>query len=66
MAFADNAVVRGLLQRSGETALPVVLIDGELALAGRYPSRDDLARWAGVPTAAQPKPAGCCSGGKCC
>ena len=68
MAFAENAIVKGLLERSGESALPVILVDGELALAGRYPSRDDLARWAGVTLPSKPKSAagGCCSGGSCC
>src|ERR1035437_10637641 len=49
MAFAENAAVKGLLDRSGETALPVTLVDGEVAFAGRYPSRADLARWIGEP-----------------
>ena len=68
MAFAENAIVKGLLQRSGESALPVTLIEGELALAGRYPSRDELARWVGIATAvAAPAAAGsCCGGGRCC
>ncbi len=48
MAFAENATVRGFLERAGQKALPVTLIDGELALAGHYPSRADLARWAGA------------------
>ena len=48
MAFAENAVVKGLLERSGESALPVTLVDGEVAFAGRYPRREDLARWIGV------------------
>ena len=71
MAFAGNAIVKGLLERSGEGALPVTLVDGELALAGRYPSRDELARWAGIvpAVAAVETPAaaagGCCSGGRC-
>lgn len=64
-AFAENAIVKGLLERAGQDALPVTLVDGELALAGRYPTRADLARWAGL---AQPAPAAtgstCC--GHCC
>ncbi|MDD5029302.1 MAG: arsenite efflux transporter metallochaperone ArsD [Rhodoferax sp.] len=71
MAFADNAAVKGLLERSGEAALPITLVDGEVAFAGRYPSRDDLARWLGVavpaalaPSAAASSP--CCGGAKCC
>ncbi|MFZ9665385.1 MAG: arsenite efflux transporter metallochaperone ArsD [Limnohabitans sp.] len=67
MAFAENAVVKGLLERTGQTVLPVTLVDGQLALAGRYPSRDDLARWAGVQAqAAETATASCCAGGSCC
>jgi hypothetical protein len=68
MVFAENDIVKGLLQRSGEGALPVTLVQGELALAGRYPSRDELARWTDValPAAAPADVAGCCSGGRCC
>lgn len=67
LAFAGNAVVKDLLERSGEGALPITLIEGELALAGRYPSRDELLRWADVtPAAALPATGSCCSGGRCC
>ena len=71
MAFAENTAVRGLLERSGDSAFPITLVDGEVAFAGRYPSRDDLARWIGV-SAAVTEPisdaasGSCCSGGKCC
>jgi len=74
MAFAENAMVKGLLERSGEGALPVTLVDAEVALAGRYPSRDELARWVGLvaadtePAAARKQDAAsvkCCSGGNC-
>lgn len=61
MAFAQNSAVKGLLERSGQAALPITLVDGEVAFAGRYPSRDDLARWIGAPASGS-----CCSGGKCC
>lgn len=70
MAFADNAAVKGLLERSGEAALPITLVDGEVAFAGRYPTRDDLARWLGTAVAASVAPnaaaGSCCSGGACC
>jgi hypothetical protein len=68
MDFASNQVVRGFLERSGEEALPLILVDGEVALAGRYPNRTELARWAGVKHAAiEIQPAtSCCSGSKCC
>jgi hypothetical protein len=68
MAFAENAAVKGFLERSGAEALPVVLVNGDIALAGRYPNRSELARWAGIlqlmPEAAPA--ADCCSGSKCC
>ena len=67
MVFAETAAVKSMLERSGESALPLTLVDGEVALAGRYPSRDELARWAAIAPAATPAAAGgCCSGGRCC
>ena len=48
IAFAENATVKGFLERSGQEALPLILVDGDIALAGRYPNRAELARWAGV------------------
>lgn len=68
MAFAENTVVKGYLERSGQEALPLVLVNGEVALAGRYPNRVELARWAGIlQTVAETNPAdGCCSDGECC
>jgi Arsenical resistance operon protein ArsD len=65
MAFAENPLVKGYLERSGEEALPLILVDGEVALAGRYPHRSELARWTGIAEVEQPKPPGCCSGSKC-
>jgi hypothetical protein len=67
MAFADNVIVTGFLRRSGHEALPLVLVDGEIALAGRYPNRAELARWAGIDAAVTPAAAStsattCCSG----
>ena len=67
MAFAENTIVKGFLERSGQDALPLILVDGEVALAGRYPNRTELARWAGIAQpVAQVKPAASCSGTSCC
>lgn len=68
LAFAESAVVRGFLERSGAESLPLILVDGEVALAGRYPKRSELARWAGIAeTPADAKPAkSCCGGSRCC
>ena len=57
MAFAQNTAVKGMLERSGEAALPLVLVDGEVALAGRYPQRAELRRWAGLPDVPSVAPA---------
>jgi hypothetical protein len=71
VAFAGNELVKSFLERSGAEGLPLVLVDGEIALAGRYPSRMELARLAGVSAALSGisvtavKAEGCCSGGKC-
>ena len=54
MVFANHRVVKGVLERSGQTGLPLTLVDGDIQCSGRYPSRDELATWADV---ASTKPA---------
>lgn len=65
--FANNPVVSAFLHASGEAGLPLVLVDGEAVLSGRYPSRTELARWARQGDAPSAPGAGaCCSGEQCC
>lgn len=68
MAFIDNTVVKNFLQNSGEDGLPMILLDGECVMAGRYPTRAELAHWYKLPleiTGIAPK--GCCgSNTSCC
>lgn len=68
MAFAENAAVKKFLELSGAEGLPVILVDGNIALTGRYPQRAELARWAGISAVQnENKPAGkCCSDSHCC
>ena len=67
MAFAENEAVRGFLERSGQDSLPITVMDGQVVLAGRYPSRLQLAQWLKLDAAPAPVTASaCCSGGKCC
>jgi hypothetical protein len=68
MAFVNNKATNAFLERSGAEALPLILVDGEMALAGRYPNRIELSRWAGIiQSVDEAKPASsCCSGSKCC
>ena len=66
VAFAENPIVNGFLERSGQESLPLILVDGEVALAGRYPNRAELARWAGLTEAVvEAKQSGCCGGKSC-
>ncbi|KZE27348.1 arsenical resistance operon trans-acting repressor ArsD [Crenobacter luteus] len=67
LAFAENPTVKGFLERSGHEGLPLVLVDGDVAMAGRYPSRKELARWAGIVTiGVAPAQSACCSDSGCC
>jgi AhpD family alkylhydroperoxidase len=51
LAFARNPIVSAFLEKFGQEALPLILADGKFALAGGYPSRDQLAAWAGIASA---------------
>lgn len=68
MAFAENAAVKKFLELSGAEGLPVILVDGDVALTGRYPQRAELARWAGISATQEAStPAGKCGcSGKSC
>jgi AhpD family alkylhydroperoxidase len=52
MAFAEDAEVKAALQAQGEGALPLIKVDGKVQSLGAYPSRDQLATWAGLGAAA--------------
>jgi len=41
MAFAQNPVVRDLLAKEGPPVLPLIILDGEIRLKGRYPTREE-------------------------
>lgn len=55
-AFAGNAIVQQVLTDEGPDALPVVLIDGKLAMKGVYPSPEQLEQLLG----ASPSGESCC------
>ena len=65
-AFAANTTVLQLLQRSGQKVLPVILIDGDVAMAGRYPARTELAQWTGIAAPTGIPVVSCCTGTDCC
>lgn len=47
-AFVDNVTVNSLLFEKGAEVLPLVLVDGELAKTGEYPTATELADWYGI------------------
>lgn len=47
-AFAANSVVKSLLETEGNSCLPLILVDGQVASKGRYAAREDLARLSGL------------------
>ena len=52
-AFSENALVMKSLKEVGNEVLPLVLKDGAIASQGRYPTREELARLAGVASAGE-------------
>ena len=62
-AFADDVAVKSALQTKGEAGLPLVKVDGEVKSSGLYPSRSELAAWAGV---GAPRPEPTAKSANCC
>ncbi|MGL4734443.1 MAG: arsenite efflux transporter metallochaperone ArsD [Enterovibrio sp.] len=48
LVFAQTPAVANFLQIAGDEGLPVVLVNEQIVLTGRYPSRVELARYAGL------------------
>ncbi len=67
-AFVENELVRATLTETGEAALPVLLVNGKVALTGRYPECNELAALLKVRATATSAPAksSCCGGSSCC
>ncbi len=53
-AFARNSIVLEAMKK-GDDALPLLLVDGKISCRGRYPSRKELAEWAGLDPASRPE-----------
>ncbi len=64
--FLRDPQVKAYIDTEGADTLPLVLIDGKQALAGRYPTRAELARWSGSSIIkVHPDAGNCRSGGNC-
>jgi hypothetical protein len=55
-AFTGNPKVKQALNSHGTKTLPMILLDGEVKTSGGYPSRADLARFAGIEFEPAPAP----------
>lgn len=47
-AFAASEVVKAALKQRGNECLPLILLNGTIVSEGHYPTREELARLAGV------------------
>ena len=67
-AFVENELVRTTLVDKGEAALPLLVVNGKVAVMGRYPDRGELAGLLKLKAQAASAPAkagSCCCGGSC-
>ena len=66
-AFVENKLVNSTLAEKGEAALPLVLVNGKVAVAGRYPDRNELAGlvYLKAPAASESSESSCCGAGTC-
>ncbi len=46
--FAENNEVNKVLHEKGPDALPVILVNNQIAKVGEYPSNEELAEWFNV------------------
>lgn len=76
--FVNNKEVNDFVNTKGIDELPITVLDGEIVIAGRYPTNEEFKNLLGISislSGEQPKAVkatlkksnGCgCSGGKCC
>ncbi|NNJ29481.1 arsenite efflux transporter metallochaperone ArsD [Lacrimispora defluvii] len=74
--FVSNKTVNDFVREKGADGLPVIIVDGKIAITGRYPSNEEFIKLLDVPghfigkiagDAESEKSKGCgCSGGDCC
>ncbi|MPN08150.1 Arsenical resistance operon trans-acting repressor ArsD [bioreactor metagenome] len=73
--FVTNTIVNNYIKENGVDGLPVIVIDHEIIITGRYPSNDEFVTLLNVPQSyigekdesTDNENRGCgCSGGGCC
>lgn len=76
LSFVNNETVTAFLETAGSAGLPLTIVDGVTVMTGKYPTREELLKFAKVETT---KPEGvkelnimttndgtCCGGEGCC
>ena len=69
MEFVTNHTVNVFVNQKGAEALPVVLVDGNIVIEGRYPTNEEILTLLELPSSALlPRNSGVCSchNGGCC
>ena len=73
MEFVTNQTVNTYVNQKGAEALPVILVDGNIVIEGRYPTNEEILTLLELsPDAMLPQNTTnngggcCCSGGGCC
>lgn len=73
MAFVNNKPVNEFINVKGPDELPVITLDGEIIMEGRYPTNEEFISLLGLDNnifeTANTTPessGGCCEGGNCC
>lgn len=68
--FVENKTINNLLNEKGEDILPVVMIDDEVVMTGRYPSNEEFYEMVFLSDEAKEETdndsGSCCSGSGCC
>ena len=68
--FVDNKTVNKLLDEKGEDVLPVVIVDDEVVMTGKYPSNEEFYEMLFLSDDAMEETntdsGSCCSSGGCC
>jgi hypothetical protein len=49
-AFVTNKVVNNYIRQKGVDGLPMVVLDGEIIISGRYPTNDEFTKLLSIPT----------------
>ena len=64
--FAESPVAREFVRRAGIDGLPLLVSDGVTVMAGRYPTRTELARFTGLEAPAAVDPSAPSADSACC